>query len=268
MPFEPYHERHAIAEVTFALTSDAALTHEERSKAKDGHARWRDRLPRVAEDEVFALAIGPEAAPPPPPPVAPLSFERYRPDGEMDWRLRFDGPAIVVNCGTYTRWAGIWQATRRLFEEASDVLGNPERSLTSLTLQYTDVFFWRGEIERYDARLLLNDESEHVPAGIFDHGSVWHLHQGWFRQVAEPVSGRLLERMHIDAFARDGEHLVQFHSLAALTLGSAVGLGSVFRKPVPLIDRLFQCLHDSAKSSLGRYLTDEMTTRINLHASS
>ena len=267
MPFEPYHERHAIAEVTFALTSDTALTHEERRKVKAAHGKWREVLPQVTEDTVLTVAMGLEGTPPPPQPVAPLSFERYRPDGGLGWRLRFDGPATVINCGTYTRWVQIWEEARRLFEEALGVLDGSGRSVTSLTLQYTDVFFWRGELERYDARLLLSEQSKHVPIGIFDHGPIWHLHQGWFHQATGPVRGRLLERMHIDALAHAGEHLVKFDGLAVLNLASAAGIDSIFEKPASLIDRIFLYLHDLTKASLGHYLTSDMATRINLHAS-
>ncbi len=56
--FEPCHDAHAIAEVTFALTPDAPLTHEERERLKEAHPdTGQDRLPKLVEGDVLELAL-------------------------------------------------------------------------------------------------------------------------------------------------------------------------------------------------------------------
>ena len=213
MAFAPLGERHAIAEVVFAIQVSPAIDHADRANLKSGHAKWQAHLPALLDSPTVAFHVSSPGAQPPPPPLAPLDFVRYKSDGKIDWRLHIEDQSIAVNCLAYTRWQHVWTHARALFARVSEVL--PETTLiASVSLQYINLFSWTGPTEDYDSRALLDESSSSVPESVLDRGPLWHLHQGWFRPHPDPPGGRILDRMHIDAIAgQDGKHLVKFENL-------------------------------------------------------
>ena len=270
MAFAPLGERHAIAEVVFALQVSPAITHADRASLKSEHARrWQAHLPRVVEPPTVALHVSRSGEQPPPPPVPPLDFVRYKSDGKVDWRLHIQDESIAVNCLAYTRWQHIWTHARALFAHVSEVL--PETTvIASVALEYINLFSWNGATEDYDSRALLDEQSRWVPVSVFGHGPLWHLYQGGFRPNLEPLRGRILDRMHIDAIDdQHGGHLVKFENLLRFDFDgdSAVRpLKPAFSNATTVIDTSFEHLHDLAKKSLGNYLTADVQRTINLHA--
>ena len=270
MAFAPIGERHAIAEVVFALQISPAVTHDDRNNLKEAHERWKSFLPRMVERTMLAVAMSTPEEQPPPPPVAPLEFVRHESDGNLGWRLHIDDRNITVNCLTYTRWPHIWKQARALFAAVSEVL--PETTLIeSVYLQYVNVFTWDGTTEGYDSRALLDEQSACVPASVLDRGPHWHLHQGWFSPLPEPPGGRVLDRVHIDAIDDPaGRHVVKFENLHRFDFernDGFPGLREALSPATTAIDPSFERLHDRAKRSLGDYLNGDIQRSINLHAS-
>ena len=269
MAFAPLGERHAIAEVVFAIQVSPAIDHADRANLKGGHARWQAHLPALLDSPTVALHVSSPGAQPPPPPVAPLDFVRYKSDGKIDWRLHIEHQSIAVNCLAYTRWQHVWTHARALFAHVSKVL--PETTLiASVSLQYINLFSWTGPTEDYDSRALLDECSSSVPKSVLARGPLWHLHQGWFSPQPDPPGGRILDRMHIDAIAgEDGKHLVKFENLLRFDFdGDSADrrVQPAFSTAPTVIDNSFERLHDLAKQSLGNYLTADVQRAINLHA--
>ena len=269
MAFAPLGERHAIAEVVFAIQVSPAIDHADRANLKSGHAKWQAHLPALLDSPTVAFHVSSPGAQPPPPPVAPLDFVRYKSDGKIDWRLHIEDQSIAVNCLAYTRWQHVWTHARALFARVSEVL--PETTLiASVSLQYINLFSWTGPTEDYDSRALLDESSSSVPESVLDRGPLWHLHQGWFRPHPDPPGGRILDRMHIDAIAgQDGKHLVKFENLLRFDFdgdSAARRVKPAFSTAPTVIDNSFERLHDLAKQSLGNYLTADVQRTINLHA--
>ena len=269
MAFAPIGERHAIAEVVFALQISPAVTHGDLNSLKEAHQRWKF-LPRIVEPAMLAVGTSNPGEEPPPPPVPPLDFVRHKSDGTLDWRLRVLGGTILVNCLTYTRWPHIWKQARTLFAAVSEVLSETTL-IESVYLQYINVFTWDGTTEGYDSRALLDEESACVPASILDRGPHWHLHQGWFSPLPEPPCGRVLDRMHIDAIDdQAGRHIVKFENLHRFDFERNDGFPRLREALSPAktaIDASFDRLHDRAKRSLGDYLAPDIRRSINLNAS-
>lgn len=200
----------------------------------------------------------------PPPPMSPLSFARFRADGELEWRLLLDAQALVVNCCAYTRWNEVWTVAHDLFASATEVLASREQKVGSVVLQYSDVFRWVGD-DPYDARNLLQ-EGNSVPPDIFQRGEIWHLGQGWFVDSKEPVPGRILQSMHIESTVEDDQPQVRFNTYLRFDLRDAPDIRAAFAEPKPLAESLFSSLHSSSKNLLASFLTAEMAQRINLNA--
>lgn len=269
LAFVPIGERHAIAEVTFAVQVSPAVTHEDRNNLKNAHDQWKGLLPRLDDPSVLAFSVSGSPEQSPPPPIAPLDFVRYKSDGDVDSRLRILSGEIVVNCLTYTRWPHIWKHARALFAAVSQVL--PETTqIKSVYLQYINIFLWNEKMENYESRILLDEQSAYVPASVLDKGCNWHLHQGWFSWPAELPGRRILDRMHIDAI-RDpaGRPAVKFENLHRLDFdpnNDARSFKDAFSEKGTDIDTGFEYLHDCAKKALSNYLTEDIQGRINLHA--
>ncbi len=269
MAFAPIGERHAIAEVVFALQVSPAITGDDRRNLENARGQWEGFLPGIAESTMLAVGVSNPGEQPPPPPVPPLDFVRHKSDGGLDWRLHILDGNIVVNCLTYTRWPHIWKQARGLFAAVSGVL--PETTLVeSVYLQYINIFSWSGTTENYDSRALLDEQSPSVPASVLDRGPHWHLHQGWFSPLTAPLAGRILERMHIDAFDDPtGRHVVKFENLHRFDFdrdGGVPFLREAFSTATTAMDASFDHLHGRARKSLGAYLTPDIQRSINLHA--
>ena len=267
MAFSPIGERHAIAEVVFAVQISPAITQGERDNLKGARERWKF-LPRMVEPAMLAVGMSSPGEHPLPPPVLPLDFVRHKSDGNLDWRLHIQDRNIAVNCLTYTRWPHIWNQARTLFAAVSEVL--PQATLVeSVSLQYINIFAWNGATEDYDSRALLDERSSCVPASILDRGPHWHLHEGWFSPVTDGPSGRVLDRMHIDGIDDEtGRHVVKLESLHRLDFEPSriPHLGEALSTATKAIDTGFELLHGRAKRSLGDYLNPDVQGAINLHA--
>ena len=263
MAFEPCNEDHAITEAVFAVVSSGQFTSDDRSSVKAAHPKWDALLPRLQEGGVLNIAVAAPDADMPPPPIPPLSFARFRADGEVEWQLTLNADALVVNCGAYTRWQDVWTISRDLFADVTEVLRSRQQ-IRAVVLQYVDAFRWIGDAP-YDARNLLR-AGDAVPQGIFQRGSIWHLDQGWFVDAEQPVTGRILQRMHISSTAEEGQHQVRFATHLRFDLRDTPDLQGAFAEPKPSIDNLFGCIHTSSKALLAEFLTPEMKQRINLHA--
>ena len=273
MPFKPLFGAHAIAEVIFVLQISPAITADVRANLKRGHEKWSALLPSVVEPTTLEFSVTKPGENPPPPRIPPLQFVRHRSNGDVEWRLHVQDGDIVINCLVYTRWRHIWGQARGLLTEVAMILPG-DTTISSVSLQYTNVFFWSGATKDYDVRELLNADGSRVPAAVLDRGPYWHLHQGWFSPPDGPdglYTKRVLDRMHIDAIDDpDGRYTVKLENLHRLDFNEHSPLG--FRNAITTpresaaIDSRFEFLHDRTKESLGDYLTADLQGSINLHA--
>lgn len=269
MPFQPKSNKHAIVEVVFGLVFTRPFHPKEIKALVESHGRWKELLPRRGRTSPFPVPFmqGDELPPNFPIPLPPsgVTFDRVKPDGSLDWRLRADDAGITVNCLSYTTWPEIYGRARELLSQACEVAVRSDNSIRETFLQYIDVFEWEGEKQAYDLAELLRADSPYVPPSIRQRGPLWHLHQGFFRTEGLPSPGRLLERNHADGYQdQSGAALVKIdeylslHHLAPLA-------PSVLFGPRGSADTLFGYLHDLNKDILRHYLTDKMQARIGLN---
>ncbi len=269
MTFEPVSENHSIAEVALALQFSTGFNSEDMQDIVESRKEWGSFLPRMLQSEVVKptpVNLGAnmwqqnEPAP-------PVSFVRYLTDGRIEWELSILFDTISMRCCFYSRWETVWQTTRENFKKIFSALSNKERSINSAALQYTDIFKWSGNNDDYDVRMLLNEESEFIPPTILKNGPVWHSHQGWFTSVESPVSGRVLTRIHIDALLENIGYIVRFENLERFDLHtgpSGLSLNDIFTHDNNSVDKIFDYLHDTNKSTLSEILHVEIQKRIGL----
>lgn len=264
MPFQPKGQDHSIIEAVFGFTFSRPLAPQEIEAVAANHAQWKADLPRLARQDVmqFTFDVSAAAQPQPIPSIGGVAFERFKPDGTLDWRLRVDPGAIWVNCLSYTRWSGVYPLARRYMAEALEVLRKNPNSINSVVLQYIDIYEWQGEKAQYSARELFDVDSPYVSHSIFEVGHLWHMHQGWLKPT--PLTkGRVLERIHAEGVENEhGVAIVKLDSYIQYQLEAMIPASSAFRDKI--VDPMFEDAHDQAKVLLRKLLNDDTARRIGL----
>ena len=264
MSFEPINEYHSIAEVVFAIHVSTNFQVEEIHDVKNAHDQWKNFLPRMLESQMidvtnsFSDRIEP-----------PVSFVRFRADGNIEWELLILPNTILMKCSNYLGWEYTWKSVRDVFCKVSKVLREKSRLANSVVLQYTDVFLWKGRHKDYDANKLLNKSSEYIPLTIAKNGPLWHLHQGWFREIKNPIDGKLLMRMHLDSLTEEEKLFVRIENLNRFDFSNQTNitpLNNLFLDEDRIIDKVFSDLHDLNKNSLREVLHPDLQKKIKLNA--
>lgn len=261
MAFSPKNGDHAIVEAVFGLAFSRPFTPAEIDRIISRRELWRDELPKMARTSQFDIIVGEGPVTIPPPGGGGVTFERVNPDGTLNWRLRVDQSVILVNCLEYTRWSDVWPRAKRYFEEVCRAADATDLRLTSLLLQYVDVFGWDGDPEDYDASMLVDASTGFVPSSVLKRGSFWHLHQGWFDQVP---AGRRLERVHIDAVHDENDRpIVKIDSFLQLSMTEQRNVVTYFDDAT--LETIFSELHLRGKQLFREIIRDEVCQEIGLN---
>lgn len=268
MPFNPNTEQHAIVEVVFGVQLARNLSAKELDALVAAHKEHFSDLPKVHRPQIIQFAFG-EGSPPADLPImqptAGVMFDAMKRDGSLDWRLRADDNRLFVNCLSYTRWADVWPTARKFLAAAGDIVVGADNAVTGFILQYIDVFRWAGDPSTYNVDAMLDRNSTHLPGSIFDCGPLWHLHQGWYRNVTDEPKGRVLERVHLDAVLEEKQvPIVKVDTYIQLELSQKRSWAAIFTGESPIGDALFDKLHEQDKDILKSILTEDMARRVAL----
>ena len=263
MSFEPRYEKHAIDQIAVAIGFARSFQENEMNNFEKNHDLWREELPRFEPERVISFSFGPEPVEPRVPPSARV-FQAYRRDGRISWRLGARENTILVNCLEYTRWDEVWRKAKSFVQRALPYFSE-DNQIISFQLQYIDLFRWHGVPDEIDFQELLRSPSKYVPDMAWDKGAIWHLHLGWFIPIQNPVSGRLLERTHLDAVFAEGDATTKIDSVLRLDLTESVHKpDQVLDGPEPVVDRVYDYLHLRHKEIFGEFLSEQMCKRIGL----
>ncbi|KQZ54636.1 hypothetical protein ASD54_04730 [Rhizobium sp. Root149] len=191
---------------------------------------------------------------------AGIAFERFKPDGNLEWRIFLENNNIFVNCLSYTRWEEVWGRAHSYFKDVLALVGTPDNVINGASLQYINSFKWDGNKEDYDVKEILSFDS-HVPASVATKGHLWHLHQGWFDQTAE---GRILERVHVDGIEDESASpIIRFDAYIQQQLTSPQAAQEIVKSG--WLDSTFTSMHDRNKKMLKSFIVEKMAERINLN---
>lgn len=257
---------HAIVEVVFGFQLSRPWQPAEIEKLAQNHDQWKDFLPRLARHEIQQFMIGEGVQQAITLPGGPgISFERIKPNGDLAWRLRCEGNSIFVNCLEYTRWQDAWATASAHMRAVLEVVGAEKLSVAGTLLQYIDVFDWKADPKGYDISQLLDMDSDYVPGAASNYGLAWHLHQGWFVPVSEPVPGRILHKVHFNALPKDesGNPTVKLDTLLRSDFNGRIS-AQTFLDESSALERMFIDMHDRNKELLSSFLTKAICEQIGL----
>lgn len=198
VPFD-VHRKHAIREAIFGLQLASAPKPEDVKRFVDlGKKNWQSDLPSHGDFQLTPLL-------PFPPPAniavgltSGASFQAFKKDGSLSWRVLVQDKVLVVNCLEYEGWQTVWPRACEYLSVASAALLSSGNSIAGATLQYINGFPWDASANQYDVTSLLRADADLIPAAFWkNRGAEWHLHQGWYDSVQEPLPGRILNRDHL-----------------------------------------------------------------------
>ena len=271
MYFEPVNKEHSIVEVAFSLQLSTELTIDDVEIIKLSHKQWADFLPRMHESELVQFSTDNELSQSQKQmksSLAPFSFVRYMSNGFPEWELSFVFKEITLKCFLYSQWHIVKENVIDIFNKVGLVLENNKQYINSITLQYTNVFNWRGNINDYDNRKLLNESSLFVPETIINRGPFWHLHQGWFTEVKIPLNGKVLTRIHIDAIHENNMFLARIENLNRFDIDPSLNDLVLDSRSISRnndFESILESLHSKNKKTLCNILHDDIQRRIDLY---
>jgi uncharacterized protein (TIGR04255 family) len=268
MDFDPVNQDHAIFAVTFSATLDHVLDEGNLSAIRREHRVWRAELPAMSPVQAVMMRVNPATRAQETINAMGVQFARLRPDGSPAWLLRAVGQEVVVECFLYTRWERVWERARYYIIRVIKLLceSQIELKIPAVSLTVQDRF--RVTRQPYDLSTLLV-HNDVLPRHVFERGSFWHSHSGWF----QPENmGQVLNVVNIES--RDGftspsggddeanalfvvfMHLQQYRPTEAIS-GNRTEFESV-------LNELLEKMHQSNKRLMHTMLTPDMRKRIGL----
>ena len=281
--FKPVNDNHSILEVHFVLETERPWLQEDKSVIERGDQLWGDVLPGKFEGQQIFLQFGPQVQgvgiEHPPRQMPPLAYRTVARDGSREWELAFEGQALRITCGKYSRWEQVWKIALNLFQMAGRTLKNRETGIRAVELTYQDLFLWEGLPKDYNVGKLLTNEHCAIGGQTLDHGPSWHCHNGWMKEQKDWEGEPYLERIHLDG----NQGLIRQENKPAIMITTTARLGHGGKDPLFTLQngfndlRLvgqrkdnacgrFEWLHERTKEIFCTVLRDDMQRAIGLRS--
>jgi uncharacterized protein (TIGR04255 family) len=258
--YQPRYEEHAISEVAFAIAFRDPLPADLIERAKQLGPELREFLPAMFPAGAMQIrmeAAGPRVERQP----TGIVFQRVKPDATPEWALSIQHTHIGVNCLQYTGWSEVWARARDLFVTVYEQIGAPRLPIGNVSLQYINQFLADHPPASSANLMVLRAGTRFLPPRFVDNGELWHVHQGWFEQVLEPIPGNKLHMINFGT-QRDAERVTL--TIDHLLRVQPERLDLEFCSGAQF-DALMERLHDEHKAMLREVLTSEMADRVHVN---
>lgn len=266
--FEPIHSAHAIEQVAFVIQFDGAITDEALQRVKSATAQFGgdDDLPGYIEIQGVSFVIGTNAPQQTYGSSSGFIRRSVARDGSLECELRIERNSITFLTTKYSRWSEVWQRVSRYLDTLLPIYFE-QLNLLAVGLNYVDKFSWNGELNNFNARSLLKEDSKYISSHIFDTAEFWHSHTGVFIRSDEQTKRLLNVNIdHLDEARSDGMKRV-----VSITTTVTDQFNQPGYQPFPINDKTItmvgthmQNIHDFGKEILGELLAKDMSDRIAL----
>lgn len=199
-------------------------------------------------------------------------LQHFQETGKPDWALRVSNNIIVVNCWLYTRWDEVWPKAKKLLLSASQVVDSDSNGITSMTMQTVDKFEYDGIPSSYSITDVFNAESPFLTKKAIGAGTQWHVHQGWFENLAEQGDQglrrlnviNLASALHNEKLVSTIDHVGKIDFLNGVLPAREISSPSDLPPNDLIIDQIFNELHEGNVNVLLQTLSSEMLNSIGL----
>jgi uncharacterized protein (TIGR04255 family) len=211
------------------------------------------QAPKAENDPQFSFETGGPGG---------LDLQCFRSDGKIAWAIALRPDFIACQCTVYDGWQiAKSEALSLLNPFLKTIFLDSSREIAGFGLQYQDAFLIKGDPSRFSMeRMLIRRPNKLLPESVFDHTSLWHVHQGWFSRG--PNDRRVLNIVNLDYAEANPDRVVrlsgQHRTLAMSYDGGARPLD------LPCLPDALDHMHKLNKEVLSATLLDSVLKRIGL----
>lgn len=261
---KPHAGSHAIQNVLFLVEWESDLRLDELMDIQTGvRAHLQSEFPTVHAQQMFVMQIPQDGVSPPSPQASIGGFSLTSlPNGagavarQIDISLK--SVSIVIN--DYTRWDRVWADARRYLTAVLDTL-KKHREVKKVVLQYTDAFYWNSSLP-FPTAAVFRQESKFLPANIFSLDDLWHVYQGYFLKVTEPLLFKQLDNLNISLIDQDNRKALFIVASHQAHLDGPLAIDDDSKTRV---EALICGMHDQNKDMLREILSEDVCAKISLN---
>ena len=174
---------------------------------------------------------------------------------------------LIVANHSYTRWDQVWADAKRFLAVALPVLERFKK-ITSLGLQYVDVFVWKGNPDQFPTQEIFRRECSVLPRSTLNNTDLWHVHQGAFSHKDSPVPCKQLDAFNVDVLDAEGFRRLQIVSAHRSIFKAAQSPTYLAENDAANSLAVMTALHAANKKFLSELLSDKVCNSIKLKESS
>lgn len=256
---EPIAGRHAVQKAIVGLDWSSDATDDHLAAVAAVSDRLKEHFPSRKEMQSITFNLGATAAPTPK--LTGYQFQQAGPDGGESLARAFvvSGAQTAVSVEDYDRWASFRALVEGALSAVLPAIAEGRR-LKSASLQYFDVFLWKGEPAQVSAGLFIRKETKWVPQHVFEIADQpWHSHHGFFAPDG-PEGMNLLENININRHLTGETPSLRIHTIHQLSPQGELNSDQV----LPFVLNNLDLLHDRNKRYLADLLVDDLRDLIQL----
>lgn len=189
-----------------------------------------------------------------------IVFARPAGVGEITRSVTISRQNCMIVVPDYTRWDKVFADVEAYLKVALDEVA-PSRPLSTIGLQYNDVFQWKDDPSDLNLKEVFADDA-FIPPNVFAQTGLWHLHHGYMEQHSSPVAHSRLTNINVDMLDPAGERIIQIIGSHRATLRDPLWQSHLKNKQIML--DVFSSLHSANKQMLGKLLTKQICEKIRL----
>lgn len=263
----PFAGNNAIQNVVFALEWADQLQTSELHAIRALHddpknTAFRKALPQVQEARMVTINVGGDLSGQPVKSNAAelggVNFSRPSQLGAVSRALNVSRGNCLGVVTEYTRWAQIWPEVRDWLLLITPIIQS-KRAVTTIGLQYTDVFQWKADPASLVVSEVLSTDSKYLAKNIFQAKSIWHSHHGYVEKCTTPVPSDLLENVNVNMLENNGQKSIQIVTSHRATLATPV-----WGDMRSLLEDFMTDLHVKNKAIMKNLLTPPVQSLIKL----
>jgi len=264
----PIGEKNAIEEVVFTLhIADGFQVENPEKYIKDPSETLINDFPKYDSVTRHGFRFSNHSSEKMPSKVIGLTFEKYKPDGRLEQRLRgenveaSDGDTswLAVNILDYDRWAieskKAYGWLNEILKEQGDI------PIAGITLQYIDTMYWESNTS-FSFKDIFKPESIYLPDKINENAKKWTSRISYEEQYldsTDTVNSEVSVSVGLDM--NNGYKRIRIQNPLTISYDECVTLNEIISAKIKAD---FQYLHDENKKITKNLIADNVCKLIGL----
>lgn len=257
----PFAGSHAIQNAVIAVEWQGEVSNQTLMGIYSLASKLKGYFPTAEIQKMVMINIQTQSNIPNTEQIGAINFQRPDNFGGISSQLTISRQNCVLLVNDYSRWDAVLSQALQYFELILPVI-LPDKSVSAVGLQYTDLFNWKDEPENLNLHEVFRNDCPYLPQNIFDLKTLWHSHHGYIVDSDTPVTHSRLDNLNISILDTAGERSIQ------IIAAHRANLAKVLRGNTPeylkTIESVENVLHSVNKDVMRKILTDEVQKKINL----